>query len=70
MRLNIKFTVIEFSPRMNKAEKFWNKKAQTFDQSDNPESEVRKKKYGKIRKYLNKDQVLLDYGCATGSLSI
>lgn len=41
-----------------------------FDSEDKPASELRKQKYEMIRKYLNKDQLVMDYGCATGSLSL
>ena len=53
-----------------KSEKFWNKRAQKFDQEDKPDSPVRKERYARIRSYLNKNKTLLDYGCATGSLSL
>lgn len=54
---------------MNKSAKFWNKRAAKFDTEDDPNSEVRKAKYEQIKKYLNKEQLVLDFGCAVGSLS-
>lgn len=54
---------------MSRSKKFWDKRAKTFDQNDNPNSEVRKATYEAIRKFLSSQDQLLDFGCATGSLS-
>ena len=53
---------------MNKSAKFWNRRAAKFDTEEDKNSEIRQAKYDKIKKYLNKEQFVLDYGCAVGSL--
>ncbi|MBD3638466.1 MAG: class I SAM-dependent methyltransferase [Crocinitomicaceae bacterium] len=54
---------------MDRSERFWNKRAKDFDKRDNPNSAIRKEKYEKIRNHLKPTAIVLDFGCATGSLS-
>jgi 2-polyprenyl-3-methyl-5-hydroxy-6-metoxy-1,4-benzoquinol methylase len=52
--------------KMNRTEKFWDKRAENYEK---PLNSHYLNVIGKIRKYLNQSDVVLDYGCATGLVS-
>jgi 2-polyprenyl-3-methyl-5-hydroxy-6-metoxy-1,4-benzoquinol methylase len=54
---------------MNKSEKFWDKSANGYDREEMKDMKVRTKILEKTKKYLNKTDHVLDYGCATGILA-
>ena len=55
---------------MNKSEKFWDRLANNFDKpSDKPDPE-HIKSMENIGKHLKRDDVVLDYGCAKGRVSL
>jgi 2-polyprenyl-3-methyl-5-hydroxy-6-metoxy-1,4-benzoquinol methylase len=54
---------------MDKSEKFWNRSANGYDKEEMKDKEVRTKILERTRKYLKKQQNVLDFGCATGILS-
>lgn len=54
---------------MDKSEKFWDKSAGGYDKEEMKDKEVRIKILEKTRKYLKKQDNVLDYGCATGILA-
>lgn len=55
---------------MERSRKFWNKRAHSFDKSDDPTKEVRQATYARIRSVLDPSFKILEFGCATGSLSL
>ena len=55
---------------MGSGKKFWNRQAKRFEKRDNPSSDIRKSTYADIRKHLHPEDEILEYGCATGSLTI
>ncbi len=50
--------------QMKKAEKLWDKVSKTYDKE--PRSEI--KIVARVKKYLKIDDIVLDYGCATGTV--
>jgi 2-polyprenyl-3-methyl-5-hydroxy-6-metoxy-1,4-benzoquinol methylase len=54
---------------MDKSEKFWDKSASGYDKEEMKDREVRRKILEKTKKYLRKQDSVLDYGCATGILA-
>ena len=54
---------------MNKSEKFWDRNANGYDQEEMRDAGVRASILEKIKKYLQKDDNVLDHGCATGILA-
>jgi ubiquinone/menaquinone biosynthesis C-methylase UbiE len=52
---------------MNKVEKFWDKGAESFDKEEGRFKAIHDKTIKLARTYLKKNDVVLDYGCATGS---
>lgn len=55
---------------MNKSEKFWDIIANNFDKNDKDFKQIHIKTLESAKKYLNVNNVVLDYGCATGNVSI
>ena len=51
-----------------KSERLWNRLAGNWDKPGVALGENDKKIIAKVREYLNRDSVILDYGCATGSV--
>ncbi len=54
---------------MNKAEKFWDKKASQFDQRDRNFELTHSLAVENTKKYLHVGDIVLDYGCATGTVA-
>jgi ubiquinone/menaquinone biosynthesis C-methylase UbiE len=55
---------------MNKAQKFWDQQANRFDDNERQfESETREL-IARTREFLNVNDIVLDFGCATGSKTI
>ncbi|MFC1872700.1 class I SAM-dependent methyltransferase [Chloroflexota bacterium] len=54
---------------MNKSEKFWDKQAKDFTDHEQHTRLSENKDFITTLKYLNIDDTVLDYGCATGMLS-
>ncbi len=52
---------------MKKAEKFWDKIADKYDKAEESFEPVHTKVIENTKKYLNGSEVVLDYGCATGT---
>ena len=55
---------------MNKAEKFWDKQADNFDPQDGDYGETFAKSLDLTKPHLKKDDVVMDYACGTGRMSI
>ena len=55
---------------MNKAEIFWDKLAHKYDKTEKRFEQINKKLIERTKKFLNKSDVVLDFGCATGSKPI
>ncbi len=55
---------------MNKSEKFWDIIANNFDKNEKDFKQIHIKTLESAKKYLNVNNVVLDYGCATGNVSI
>ena len=53
---------------MDKSEKFWDKAANTYDQEENKDEQTHIKIIEKTKKYLKMSDIVLDYGCATGTV--
>lgn len=54
---------------MHKSEKFWDRTAKNYDGRSGKVSPGHLKTIEKIKKHLHEDDVVLDYGCATGTIS-
>jgi len=54
---------------MNKSEKFWDKQAKGFTDQEQHTQLSENKDFITTLKYLNTDDMVLDYGCATGIIS-
>lgn len=54
---------------MNKPEKFWDRSAQGYDREEMKDREVRNSILERTKRYLKKNDFVLDYGCATGILA-
>jgi 2-polyprenyl-3-methyl-5-hydroxy-6-metoxy-1,4-benzoquinol methylase len=52
---------------MDKSETFWDKIADTYDQAEERFEPIHKKVLEGTQKYLTGSEVVLDYGCATGT---
>jgi 2-polyprenyl-3-methyl-5-hydroxy-6-metoxy-1,4-benzoquinol methylase len=52
---------------INKSQKFWDKQAKRYDNSEKQFEPVYKEVIAKTRKCLDKDDNVLDFGCATGT---
>ena len=55
--------------KVNKAEKFWDKKASQFDQRDRNFELTHSLTVENTKKYLHVGDIVLDYGCATGTVA-
>lgn len=55
---------------MNKSEKFWDRAANTYDQEEKKDEQTTLKIIEKTKKYLKISDVVLDYGCGTGTIDI
>ena len=54
---------------MNKTEKFWDKAANKFDKRSKKFDQTEIKTLEKTKKYLNVSDIVLDYGCGTGTMA-
>jgi 2-polyprenyl-3-methyl-5-hydroxy-6-metoxy-1,4-benzoquinol methylase len=54
---------------MNKSEKFWDRIANQWDKRGNELDEISIKAIEITKKYLNKSDILLDYGCGIGTIT-
>ena len=52
---------------MNKSEKFWDKIADKYDKAEKRFEPIHIKTLENTKKYLNVSDIVLDYGCATGT---
>lgn len=52
---------------MNKSEKFWDRTAKNFDNGESRFEPIHVKTIENSKKYLNENDTVLDYGCATGT---
>ena len=55
---------------MNKSEKFWDRAANTYDQEEKKDEQIYIKIIEKTKKYLKIGDIVLDYGCGTGTIDI
>jgi ubiquinone/menaquinone biosynthesis C-methylase UbiE len=55
---------------MNKAETFWNKQAKRFDDSQKQFEAASQEIISKTKEYLNANDSVLDFGCATGTKTL
>lgn len=55
---------------MNKTQYFWDKQAKKYDYSERQFEPVFKKVITKTKTYLNANDLVLDYGCATGTKTL
>ena len=55
---------------MTKPEKFWDRSASGYDASEPSSDPTHIKTVEAARKYLDVSDVVLDYGCATGTVAI
>lgn len=54
---------------MNKQESFWNRLAKKYDKPESIEEVSQYQSIGYIKEYLKKSHILMDFGCATGTIS-
>lgn len=54
---------------IDKSESFWDKSAKGYDKEEMKDKEGRTKILEKTKKYLHKEDCVLDFGCATGLLA-
>ena len=54
---------------MNKSEEFWDKASKNYDKTEERFEYIHKKARGNTKKYLKESQIVLDYGCGTGTAS-
>ncbi|MDY6868681.1 MAG: hypothetical protein SVT56_12425 [Chloroflexota bacterium] len=52
---------------MDRAEKFWDRIAKNFDKSEKRFEQIHLRTLENSKKYLDADDIVLDYGCATGT---
>jgi len=55
---------------MNKSEKFWDRMAKYLDQVERKDETTNIKIIDKTKKYLKISDIVLDYGCGTGTAAI
>ena len=55
---------------INKTQKFWNKQAKQYDYSERQFDDVFKEVISKTKEYLNTNDNVLDFGCATGTKTL
>ncbi len=54
---------------MNKSEEFWDKASKNYDKTEERFEYIHKKARANTKKYLKESQIVLDYGCGTGTAS-
>ena len=54
---------------MNKSEEFWDKASKNYDKTEERFEYIHKKVRENTKKYLKESQIVLDYGCGTGTAS-
>ncbi len=54
---------------MNKSEKFWDILSKNYDKSDTTNEVLELESIEYIKKYLNTSDIVLDFGCATGTIA-
>jgi len=54
---------------LNKSEEFWDKASKNYDKTEERFEYIHKKARENTRKYLRESQIVLDYGCGTGTAS-
>ena len=54
---------------MNKSEEFWDKASKNYDKTEERFEYIHKKARENTKKYLKESQIVLDYGCGTGTVS-
>ena len=54
---------------MNKSEKFWDKASKNYDKTEERFEYIHRKSRENTKKYLKSSNVVLDYGCGTGTAS-
>ena len=52
---------------MNKSEEFWNKASENYDKTEERFEYIHSKSRENSKKHLNIDDIVLDYGCGTGT---
>lgn len=55
---------------MSRSEQFWDRAASTYDREERKDEAINVRIVEKTRQYLKKSDVLLDYGCGTGTIDI
>lgn len=55
---------------MNKSEKFWDRMAAQFDKRDKHFEQTHRQSVENAKKHLHAGDIVLDYGCATGTVAI
>ena len=54
---------------MNKSEEFWDKASKNYDKTEERFEYIHSKSRGNTKKYLKGSDIVLDYGCGTGTTS-
>jgi len=54
---------------LNKSEEFWDKASKNYDKTEERFEYIHKKARENTKKYLKESQIVLDYGCGTGTAS-
>jgi ubiquinone/menaquinone biosynthesis C-methylase UbiE len=54
---------------MNRAIKFWDRQSRNYDKTESKIEQLRVKVVEKSKKYLNASDIVLDYGCGTGTIT-
>lgn len=54
---------------MNKSEEFWDKASKNYDKTEERFEYIHSKSRENTKKYLNDSNIVLDYGCGTGTIS-
>jgi len=55
---------------MYKSERFWDRLAKNYDRQDSDSGAKHIRTIQKIKEYINKNDIVFDYGCATGTIAI
>lgn len=55
---------------MDKAQKFWDKQAKRFDDSEKQFDTASQEIVARTKEYLNANDIILDFGCATGTKTL
>ena len=54
---------------MNKSEEFWDKASKNYDKTEGRFEHIHSKSRENTKKYLKGNDIVLDYGCGTGTTS-